>query len=763
MNRRGTATDRSPRSLLPLSDLGYEAVGLALIAFGLVLLIGWSGREVGWIVSEVNIVLERAFGRLAVLVPLLTLLWGLVCIIRKEQASYPSVVIGSVCLIWALATFWSLWVGATGQWDPGTLSASGGWIGQATASLLATGFGKTGAFILLIFFFLVGLLFATRQPLTLAVVIAFQWLIGTWGRYRISKERAKTDKKDKPKNLEPERAARPKVSEEAEEETKGEQPAEKTGLPLKPRAVETDYPYPMESLVRLQGDRKGRKGTKWLPSDHYKKVIEVLEPPRPEDNPEASTAVEDGVRLVEETLASFKIEAKVVNVKRGPVISRYEVALAPGIRVKRIENLADDLALALAAIDVRVEAPVPGKSVIGIEVPNRRIALVRLRELLEMPEFRSAPSKLTFALGKDIAGVPRLADLSKMPHILIGGATNSGKSVCLNSLIISLLSRAHPDEVRLSLIDPKRVELTLFSGIPHLLHPVVVEPQGALGALKCAIREMERRYRLLAERAVRNLDSYNELVLRTGDAEKEPHIVIVIDELADLMMQLGAEMERMICRIAQLARATGIHLVIATQRPSVNVITGLIKANIPSRIAFAVASQTDSRVILDANGAERLIGRGDMLFLPIDAPKPIRIQGAFVTEEEVHRVAQVLINEYGEPDEYLFDIEADAESEPAYQASQPSKRDALFDRAVEVVQRKGYASASLLQRELEIGYPRAGKLIDQLEKAGIVGPAEGNKPRKVLIPFFDASVRQVQETEQEELEEELEEGNEGSG
>ncbi|MCS7223031.1 MAG: DNA translocase FtsK [Armatimonadetes bacterium] len=750
MSRRRTATGSGPRLPFELSELGYEAIGLILMAFGFLLLLGWAGAEVGWIISETNRLISLALGKTYPLISFLVLVSGAVLFLWKDESLLPYLFYGALPVIWASATALNLWVNPNSGWDPVSLMESGGWIGHLTASLLSAGFGRIGASVVLVTATIVGFLYATRKPLTEAAANLGRWVSSGIGKIRAWMIHRKESRQQRQVPLTataaPVSVADRELRNGKEEEKKKEEKTEapKEGRNTKPRVEETDYPFPMESLVSPSVSRKERKVSRWLPSDHYEKVIAVLEPPRPEDNPETTTSLEEGIRLVEETLASFKIDAKVVNVKRGPVVSRYEVAIAPGIRVRRIENLADDLALALAAIDVRVEAPVPGKSVIGIEVPNRRIALVRLRELLELPEFRSAPSKLTFALGKDIAGVPRLADLSKMPHILIGGATNGGKSVCLNALIISLLARAHPNEVRLSLIDPKRVELTLFNGIPHLIHPVVVEPQQALAALKCAIREMERRYRLLAEKGVRNLDSYNSLVAQTDESLREPHIVIVIDELADLMMQVGAELERLICRIAQLARATGIHLVIATQRPSVNVITGLIKANIPSRIAFAVASQTDSRVILDANGAERLIGRGDMLFHPIDAPKPIRIQGAFVSEEEVHRVAQVLINEYGEPDEYLFDLSVDEEREPV--SERPEKRDPLFDRAVEVIQRKGYASASLLQRELEIGYPRAGKLIDQLEKAGIIGPAEGNKPRKVLIPFLDPE-RLLQKTD----------------
>ncbi|MER3500966.1 MAG: cell division protein FtsK [Candidatus Fervidibacterota bacterium] len=720
--------------LTTLPDLWYEVIGLALLAAGSLLFVGLSGRAGGVVLHLLTTALMAFWGLGAFAFATLLALVGVMLIAQKQRFPMLSFALGGSALLWVLVTALHLSVPNGQELAPAHLSGHGGWVGAFTALALRKAFGDIGAIIVLTVITLVGFLLASRRTLTEVLGAMNRWLRRRWAIWQQwwqERKRERPSPKEKPKPI--------RSPSEAESKAKSASvsPPEPRTAPSGERGGEEgEFPFPMETVVSASfSKRSQQRDLPFLP-EHYEKVVQALEPPRSEDNPETST--EEGIRLVEETLASFKIEAKVVNVKRGPVITRYEVQPAPGIRVKRIESLADDLALALAAIDVRVEAPVPGKSVIGIEVPNKRIALVRLRELLELEEFKTAPSKLTFALGKDIAGVPKLADLSKMPHLLIGGATNSGKSVCLNSLIISILSRAHPGEVKFSLIDPKRVELTLFNGIPHLAHPVVVDAKGASRALKCAIREMERRYRLFAERGVRNIDSYNELVKQEGDSDPLPHIVIVIDELADLMMQAGGEFEKLICRIAQLARATGIHLVVATQRPSVNVITGLIKANIPSRIAFAVASQTDSRVILDCNGAERLIGRGDMLFQPIDAPKPIRIQGAFVSEQEVHRVVEVLINEYGEPDEYPFDVYSEEDEEVQWLVGvRLDKKDPLFDKAVEIVRRKGYASASLLQRELEIGYPRAGKLIDQLEKAGIIGPAEGNKPRKVLIPLAD--------------------------
>ncbi len=756
MPEKRTATrkngKREKTSALP--DLWYEVIGLVLIALGGLLFVGLSGRAGGVVLHFLTSSLISLFGIGAYAFATLLAVIGVALIAQKRQLPVTSFSLGSAALLWVLVTALHLGVPSGQELTSESIAGHGGWIGALTSLSLRKAFGDIGAIIVLTVATLVGFLVASRRTLTELLGATQKRLNKWWTAWLKSwheKRDKRADRKEKVKatgltkpELEAEREKAPgQLPHEHELTPAQSQPALKTPS----QSDDSDFPFPMETIVTAgTGKRSRKRDLPFLP-EHYEKVVKALELLRPEDNPETTTSVEDGIRLVEETLASFKIEAKVVNVKRGPVITRYEVQPAPGIRVKRIENLADDLALALAAIDVRVEAPVPGKSVIGIEVPNKRIALVRLRELLELEEFKAAPSKLTFALGKDIAGVPKLADLSKMPHLLIGGATNSGKSVCLNSLIISIMSRAHPDEVKFSLIDPKRVELTLFNSAPHLAHPVVVDAKGASRALKSAIREMEKRYRLFADKGVRNIDSYNEAVKKEEDEEPLPHIVIVIDELADLMMQAGGEFEKLICRIAQLARATGIHLVVATQRPSVNVITGLIKANIPSRIAFAVASQTDSRVILDCNGAERLIGRGDMLFQPIDAPKPIRIQGAFVSEQEVRQVVEVLVNEYGEPDDYLFDVYSEEDEDALMLGVKLDKKDPLFDKAVEIIRRKGYASASLLQRELEIGYPRAGKLIDQLEKAGIIGPAEGNKPRKVLIPFVDAPSQSEPENE----------------
>lgn len=445
-------------------------------------------------------------------------------------------------------------------------------------------------------------------------------------------------------------------------------------------------------------------------------------------NPRLNKDLADNVKILEETLASFGVKIKVTQVTQGPAITRYEAQPAPGVKVSKITNLADDIALSLASADVRIEAPIPGKSVVGIEVPNKEIAMVHFREVLETPEFLETTSKLALCIGKDITGTPVIADLTKMPHLLIAGATGSGKSVCINTLIHSILFKYRPDEVKFLLVDPKMVELSNYNGVPHLIAPVVTDPKKAAGALKWIVTEMETRYELFAAAGVRDIVRYN--FLRSQDKKEEhpplPYVVVIIDELADLMMVAPGDVEDAICRLAQMARAAGIHLIVATQRPSVDVITGIIKANIPSRIAFGVSSQTDSRTILDMNGAEKLLGRGDMLYYPMGASKPLRVQGCYLGDKEVENVVTFLQNqakpEYQEiPNMELGNTKTeDMEDELFYQAAQ------LFIEG-------GTASVSLLQRRLRIGYTRAARLMDFLEEKGVVGGYEGSKPREVLM------------------------------
>ena len=429
-------------------------------------------------------------------------------------------------------------------------------------------------------------------------------------------------------------------------------------------------------------------------------------------------------RSLERTLASFGVEAKVIRWETGPVVTRYELQPAPGVKVQRITSLQSDIALALAASSVRLEAPIPGKAAIGVELPNERPGLVHVREILTSDEFQRSPSPLTVSVGKGIAGQPVAADLVAMPHLLIAGATGAGKSVALNSMIASILFRATPEQVRFLMIDPKRVELTSYNGIPHLLSPVVTGPREAAAKLRWAIQEMENRYALFADDGARNIQAFN------AQHPDRPlaYIVIIIDELADLMMVAPSDFEEIICRLAQMTRAVGIHLLVATQRPSVDVITGLIKANIPSRIAFAVTSQVDSRTILDHPGAEKLLGRGDMLFSPIGATRPTRVQGSYISDAESERLVEFW-RAQGRP-EYVEELlQAGGEAE----AGRGDEDDGLLVDAARLVVRAGYGSVSLLQRKMRIGYVRAARLIDQLEEKGIVGPTQGSSPREVLV------------------------------
>ena len=448
-------------------------------------------------------------------------------------------------------------------------------------------------------------------------------------------------------------------------------------------------------------------------------------------------ALTDTATKLQKTLYSFGVSAKVENVSVGPAITRYELKPAEGVRVSKIANLADDIALNLAAETIRIEAPIPGKQAVGIEVPNKEKEAVHLREVLESEEFENNKSKLTVALGKDVAGNIQLADIAKMPHVLIAGSTGSGKSVCINTIITSIIYNAKPSEVKMVMVDPKVVELSVYNGIPHLLIPVVTDPKKAAGALAWAVQEMDNRYNLFATKGVRDIKGYNKAIEKEEGMGKLPQIVIIVDELADLMMVAAKDVEESICRLAQKARAAGMHLVIATQRPSVDVITGLIKANVPSRIAFAVSSQVDSRTILDSVGAEKLLGKGDMLFFPAGAPKPIRVQGAFVSDEEVEKIVGFIKQNgtanYSEDILETIENNNKTEKELIQEQAEDDDTDPFLMDAIDAVVEQGQASTSFIQRRFKVGYARAGRIIDQMEERGIISGYQGSKPREVLI------------------------------
>ena len=466
---------------------------------------------------------------------------------------------------------------------------------------------------------------------------------------------------------------------------------------------------------------------------YRKPSVNLLNKPVPQNKGNINIDLKMKAAKLEETLRNFHVDARVIQVTQGPAVTRYEIQPNVGVKVNSIVRLADDIALNLEAKSIRIEAPIPGKAAVGIEVENDKINMVTLREIIDSKEFKEAKSKITFAVGKDIAGKAIVADLKGMPHLLIAGSTGSGKSVCINSIITSILYKADPDEVKLVLIDPKVVELGNYNGIPHLLIPVVTEPAKAAAALNWAVAEMTDRYKKFAENQVRDLESYNDTMRLVGETDKVmPQIVIIIDELADLMMVAPSQVEESICRLAQMARAAGMHLIVATQRPSVDIITGVIKANIPSRIAFAVSSQFDSRTILDMSGAEKLVGKGDMLFNPLGMGKPVRVQGTFVSDSEVHNVIQYVKSQV-EDVEYAGDVINTIEKGNLSQGGKDDDGDELLQEAIDCVVTAGQASVSMLQRRFRIGYNRAARIVDMMEARGIVGPQDGSRPRQVLL------------------------------
>ena len=500
------------------------------------------------------------------------------------------------------------------------------------------------------------------------------------------------------------------------------------------------------NLFKQEEEKKEEKKREVLQLEHAMVVedehyeyppVELLSKAKAKPLKGGAKLLTDTATKLQKTLYSFGVSAKVENVSVGPAITRYELKPAEGVRVSKIANLADDIALNLAAETIRIEAPIPGKQAVGIEVPNKEKETVHLREVLESEEFQNNKSKLTIALGKDVAGNPQLADIAKMPHVLIAGSTGSGKSVCINTIITSIIYNAKPSEVKLVMVDPKVVELSVYNGIPHLLIPVVTDPKKAAGALAWAVQEMDDRYNKFATKGVRDLKGYNKLIEKEEGVGKLPQIVIIVDELADLMMVAAKDVEEAICRLAQKARAAGMHLVIATQRPSVDVITGLIKANIPSRIAFAVSSQVDSRTILDTVGAEKLLGKGDMLFFPSGAPKPSRVQGAFVSDEEVEKIVDFVKSNgtatYSEDILESIENSNKTDKELAQEQSEDDETDPFLMDAIQTVVETGQASTSFIQRRFKVGYARAGRIIDQMEERGVISGYQGSKPREVLM------------------------------
>lgn len=730
-----------------------EILGVTLLALALLFSTGIYATATGWMNPSITIgalgnlmvkVLEGLTGQGKFMVPFLFTLWGLRLIVGAPGKGLKPRLWGSILFLLVLLTGLHqplvpghkakelLTLGLAGQ--------GGGVVGGLMSVICLAIFGRVGTWIVLGATGVIAFLLFTGislKDILSSLLLKVSRLGGVIKQGLVNFLYTEVE-----------------VSEEEEEE-KIPSPANTSVHEAVPVIVEASTPAPVTAVIKEEPlqvkvypetpmpsaeeeSRRRRRSRVALPPvqesweeeimDNYiLPPLSLLHKPAKIKNTRLEKDIGERIKILEDTLESFGVKVKVTQVSCGPAVTRYEVQPAPGIKVSRIVSLADDIALSLAAPQVRIEAPIPGKAAIGIEVPNKEVAIVHLREVLETPAFTEATSKLTLALGKDIAGNPVIADLAKMPHLLIAGATGSGKSVCLNALICSMLFKAKPHELKFLMIDPKMVELTQYNGIPHLLAPVVSHPKKAAAALHWMVNEMEKRYELFAAAGVKDINRYNRWVHKENiGREPLPLVVVVIDELADLMMVAPADVEDAICRLAQMARAAGIHLVVATQRPSVDVITGLIKANISARIAFAVSSQIDSRTILDMAGAEKLLGRGDMLFLPTGATKPIRVQGAYVSDREVEDLV-TYIKQQGRP-EYNLNFLKEEEI-----VLSDEGEDELLKDAVRVVLETGQASISMLQRRLRVGYARAARLMDMMEARGFVGGPEGTKPRAILI------------------------------
>jgi len=718
------------------SQVIYDIYGIILIAFSLLFLISIMIKPTGMIGKFFVEFFFGAVGLGAYILPFITILIGIAMILNKSSLKIRQRFISIVFSIYSLLLLCHLRY--SNNFDAKKLTQriyeayklginkkGGGIISELVDFPLLLLFGEIGSYIFIITSILVFLVLATEKPVRDILL----FLIQPFKKIKIKK------KEKEIKSFEDD------FHDKNEERATNNDLLNEEKVNVQNIIVNNDATYYKDDLkeVKDRSDNNAKEKIKINLSAENTSTcnikytfppIELLNENRTKINGNDKKELLMSARSLEETLANFGIDAKVTQVTKGPSVTRYELHPGVGVKVSKIVNLSDDIALNLAAPSVRIEAPIPGKSAIGIEVPNKEVTPVYLREVIESDEFQQFNSSLAFALGKDISGRCIVADIAKMPHLLIAGATGSGKSVCINTLITSLIYKSSPNDVKMLLIDPKVVELSVYNGIPHLIIPVVTEPRKAASALEWAVSEMTSRYKLFADNNVRNIESYNKLMEDVSPEKKLPKIVIIIDELADLMMVAPNEVEDSITRLAQMARAAGIHLVIATQRPSVDVITGVIKANIPSRISFAVSSQIDSRTILDMAGAEKLLGRGDMLFLPIGENKPIRIQGAFISEKEVENIVEYLKKTFNT--EYDMDI-MEKIKEGKEIANNYDDNDELLPQAIELAIDLGQISASMLQRRFRIGFNRAARLIDEMEKRGIIGPQDGSKPRQVLI------------------------------
>lgn len=723
--RKRRKKERQPQSELT----GLIIIALAILA-GASLLYSDNTGAIGLFLYRLQITIA---GEYALFVPFALLLWGARMLFFPQSQLFARRALGAsiltVCLLSAVhilaAESLDNWRSVFALADEGK---GGGVIGAIGAVGLYRAFGLVGSVVVLLSSSFIGFFLI----LNISLSQFLHWVnqasksvgeitlrsFGSVNKAIRTSVRSLTPKENSPAQPVTIHDYQSPAAEESEDVVE-DKPLELPKAAAPKREVQP-IPDPLPEVIIEEDSQEVSEAYQLPPLNLLQKTIRIKDP-------QGRRELVSQADVLEETLASFGIEAKVINVHRGPTITRFEIQPAAGVKVSRIVNLADDIALSLAATGVRIEAPIPGKSAVGLEVANKAKATVYLREVLETEDFLASPSKLAVALGKDIAGEPVIADMMEIPHLLIAGATGSGKSVCLNAIISSLLYKAKPSELKMLLIDPKVVELNVYNGLPHLLCPVVTDPRLAAQGLKNIVKEMEQRYQLFAAQGARDIVRYNEMAI-SKDEKTLPYIIVIIDELADLMMTAATEVEDTICRIAQKSRAAGIHLIVATQRPSVDVITGVIKANITTRIAFAVSAQADSRTILDMGGAEKLLGRGDMLYLPVGASKPRRLQSAYISDEEVEKVVAHVLGQAMQPIRTDFLDAADLGDE-----EQSLEMDELLPEASRMIVESGQASISMLQRRLRIGYTRAARLIDDMEQLGIVGGFEGSKARKIQV------------------------------
>lgn len=773
-NRRKTV-DRA--DTIRVTEIATVAVSVILFCLAIV-----SGNGVWNVLHNVYVGIFGMFA--AIVLPLLTIVVTVIFSAKGDDAyGYTAKIVEAFVMVFILATFIHVVKNSTGDafketiinsYKSASFEFNGGFIGAVLGWLLLT-LGKAPAIIISVVLFIVDLLLMTGLTIFQFVAGAAKPAKVTYEKVapaieeRIERRRMNKENIDVPLDTQPPeeedkkpKSRKKKAASPDEEMTKvpkeiiDEINRENSNIEMLKNATgrkEEKKPKSIDEIVKdasedKPNEKKADKSKEFTVSkeamesginDYKLPSVELLSLPIKKSTADISGELKENAQRLIETLRSFNVNATITDISRGPTVTRYELKPAAGVRISKITNLADDIALNLAATHVRIEAPIPGKAAVGIEVPNTVKNTVSMRELIDTPEFYEQRSLLSAGIGKDIAGNCVYCDIAKMPHLLVAGTTGSGKSVCMNSIITSILYRAKPDEVKFLMIDPKQVEFSKYANIPHLLVPVVTDPRKAAGALGWAVSEMLQRYQKLSQVGVRDIEGYNKYVQKHEDMESMPKICIFIDEFADLMMAAPKEVEDSVCRLAQMARAVGMHLVIATQRPSVDVITGLIKANISSRIALTVSSQIDSRTILDAAGAEKLLGHGDMLYNPIGASKPLRVQGCFISDEEVEALCDFVKNQ-GESqydEEIAKEIEAkavqDKKSSPFEDDGDAEQLDVLFDKAVDIVLETGTASTSFLQRKLSVGYARGAKIIDQLEEKGIIGPANGSKGREILI------------------------------